>query len=170
MCFMGVGEIDRFGNVNSTKMGNRAPGAGGFIDITQNAKSVVFCTTFTASGLSCSIDANGIRIETEGQVHKFVDTVHQISFSAKMALQKKQRVVYITERAVFELSAQGLVLTELAQGADLERDVLAHMDFAPIIAPELKRTDARLYLPSPFGLGQILKELQAEQEERYGTV
>ena len=155
--FMGVGEIDRFGNVNSTKMGKQVAGAGGFIDITSNAGCVVFCATFTAKGLDCEIGENGVRIHAEGKIRKFVERVSQVSFNGQLAVRKKQRVVVVTERAVFRLTENGWLLTELAPGIDLERDVLANMDFAPLIAPKLCRMDSRLYKPVPFGLKDILR-------------
>lgn len=158
VCFMGAGEIDRFGNVNSTKMGRQVAGAGGFIDITQNAKCVVFCTTFTAKGLQCEIGPDAVHIGKEGTIRKFVDKVAQISFSGPLAIRKKQKVVIVTERAVFRLEEKGLVLTELAAGVDLERDVLANMDFVPEIAPEVRIMEPRLYGKTPFGLKELLEE------------
>ncbi len=155
-CFMGVGQIDRFGNVNSTKMGGQVAGSGGFIDITQNAKRVIFCTTFTAKGFRAEVGEAGVRIASEGTVRKFVDKVSQISFNGKMALQKGQKVLYVTERAVFELGPQGLTLTEIAQGMDVQKDILANMDFVPAIAPELRVIDPRIYRKTPFGLADIL--------------
>lgn len=152
MCFMGVGEIDSEGNVNSTKMGSHVAGCGGFIDITQNAGSVVFCTTFTASGLRCEIGENGLKIEKEGRIRKFVNKVQQVSFSAKRALKTGQKVIYVTERAVFELTKDGILLTETAPGMDVEKDIIAQMDFRPLVADHLKETDRRLYRKPPFGL------------------
>lgn len=163
VCFMGVGEIDRFGNVNSTKMGKQVAGAGGFIDITSNAGCVVFCTTFTAKGLDCEIGEGGVQIYAEGKIRKFVERVSQVSFNGQLAVQRKQRVVVVTERAVFRLTENGWLLTELAPGIDLERDVLANMDFAPMVAPELRRMDPRLYKPAPFGLRDILRN-ETEKE------
>ena len=155
-CFMGAGEIGPDGSVNATRMGSRAPGCGGFIDITQNAKKIVFCTTFTASGLACEVNADGIRIVKEGSIHKFVRTLQQVSFSGAGALRGGQEVIYVTERAVFRLTPEGLQLTEIAPGADLEKDILAQMDFRPQIAVGLKKMDARLFGPVPFGLAEIL--------------
>lgn len=157
VCFMGAGEIDRFGNVNSTKMGRQVAGAGGFIDITQNAKCVVFCTAFTAKGLLCNIGSGGVHIEQEGKIRKFVDKVSQISFPGSLAIQRKQKVIIVTERAVFRLEEKGLVLTELAAGVDLERDVLANMDFIPEIATDMRIIEPRIYGKTPFGLKELLE-------------
>lgn len=157
VCFMGAGEIDRFGNVNSTKMGKQVAGSGGFIDITQNAHCVVFCTTFTAKGLECDIGEAGVRIQNEGRIRKFVDHVSQISFNGQRAVQKKQRVLVVTERAVFRMTDAGLMLTELAPGIDLERDVLANMDFAPILASQIQMMPIELFNCAPFGLKTFLQ-------------
>ncbi len=154
--FMGAGELDEEGNVNATKMGDRCTGAGGFIDITQNAKRVVFCATFTARGLKVGLGGGGVSIEREGSVKKMVRRVQQISFSGKLAREKGQDVVFITERAVFRLVREGVMLTEIAPGIDLERDVLAQMEFTPILSPALGRMDARLFAEGPFGLREKL--------------
>ena len=158
ICFMGVGEIDALGNVNSTKMGSHVPGCGGFIDITQNAARVVFCTTFTASGMKCDIDENGVVITKEGRIRKFVRKVRQVSFSAKRALKTGQKVTYVTERAVFELTGGGIMLTEIAPGMDVEKDIIANMDFRPLVSNHLKETDRRLYRRAPFGLADFYAE------------
>ena len=128
----------------------------GFIDITQNAKCIVFCTTFTAKGLRCAINGEGVRVEEEGSVKKFVNRVSQISFNGKMAVEKKQKVVFVTERAVFRMEEKGLVLIELAPGVDLENDILAQMEFVPAISEDLRPMDMRLYRQAPFGLRELL--------------
>jgi propionate CoA-transferase len=150
--FMGAGELDEEGNVNATKMGKRCTGAGGFIDITQNAKKVVFCAAFTASGPEYSFSPQGIKIEKEGSVRKMVKKAAQISFNGLIARKKGQKVVYVTERAVFELKSEGVVLTEIAPGIDLQKDVLDLMDFKPIISKDLKIGSTDLFKDGPFGL------------------
>ena len=150
--FMGAGELDEEGNVNATKMGKRCTGAGGFIDITQNAKKVVFCATFTASGAEYSFSPQGIKIAQEGAVRKMVKKVAQISFNGPEARKKGQKVVYVTERAVFELRREGVVLTEIAPGIDLQKDILDLMDFKPIVSKELKTSSLDLFKEGPFGL------------------
>ncbi|GMA62002.1 acyl CoA:acetate/3-ketoacid CoA transferase [Alicyclobacillus fastidiosus] len=154
--FMGVGQIDGNGNVNSTKFSGRSTGAGGFIDITQFAKNVIFCTTFTAQGLKVDFDHAGLRVVEEGKSRKFVDEVEQISFNGKMALARGQRVLVVTERAVFKLSTGGWELIEVAPGVDVEREVVGQMDFVPIISSDLSYTSSLIYREGPFGLREFL--------------
>ncbi|MGA2962196.1 MAG: CoA-transferase [Candidatus Korobacteraceae bacterium] len=150
--FMGAGEMDEVGHVNATKFGDRSPGCGGFIDITQNAGHVVFCSTFTARGLEVEFVGGKLRIIKEGTQKKLVKKVTQISFNGEIARRKGQKVHFVTERAVFELRPQGPVLIEIAPGVDLKRDILQQMEFTPIIAPDLKITDASLYNAGRFDL------------------
>jgi propionate CoA-transferase len=150
--FMGFGEMDSAGNVNATKLGERATGAGGFIDITQCAKKVVFCGTFTARGLNVDIGPGFIRVLEEGRVLKCVDHVQQISFNGRRAVQQGQTVVVVTERAVFHLGAEGWVLDEIAPGIDLYRDVLARMAFTPIIPAVLPSMDPVIFTEAALGL------------------
>ncbi|MHB1405964.1 MAG: acyl CoA:acetate/3-ketoacid CoA transferase [Desulfitobacteriaceae bacterium] len=150
--FMGVGQADGTGNVNSTKFGDRSTGAGGFIEITQCAKNVVFCSTFTARGLEIGFGSEGIRIIKEGVEEKFVTQVEQVSFNGKMAIERGQRVVLITERAVFNLGQDGWELVEIAPNVDLERDVLSQMGFVPNVSPHLRKMDISIYLPEVMGL------------------
>lgn len=154
--FMGAGELDKDGNVNSTKMGSRCTGAGGFIDITQNAKKVVFCATFTASGAEYSFENGKLKIIKEGEIIKIVDKVAQISFNGLIARKKGQKVIYVTERAVFEIVKEGVMLIEIAPGIDLEKDVLDKMEFKPIISKDLKTMDERLFKIGVFGLKDII--------------
>jgi propionate CoA-transferase len=138
LAFLGLAEADEKGNINVSKFGPRVPGVGGFVDITQNAKRVVFCGTFMAKGLKIDIKNNALQIVSEGSVRKFVKSVEQVTFSGEYAIESGQKVLYITERAVFELSDQGLELTEVAPGVDIEKDILANMDFKPVVrAPKL---------------------------------
>lgn len=150
--FMGAGEMDQYGNVNSTKMGNKAPGAGGFIDITATAKNVVFCSTFTGGGLKVSFSENGVKIEQEGRFKKFVKKVQQISYNGKVAMKQGQNMLYVTERAVFRLTEKGPELIEIAKGIDLEKDILEQMDFVPAIAENLKVTSVDFYKDGVCGL------------------
>lgn len=155
--FMGAGELDKEGNVNATKMGARCTGAGGFLDITQNAKTVVFCATFTASGAEYAFKDQKIHIVKEGKVRKMVDQVAQISFNGKLARKSGQKVIFVTERAVFELVPQGVMLTEIAPGMDLQTDILDKMDWKPLISKDLKTMDAALFEENgPFGLKEIV--------------
>ncbi len=156
--FMGAGELDQYGNVNSTKMGDRCTGAGGFIDITQNAKKVVFCATFTASECEYSFENNKLTIVKEGKIRKMVANVGQISFNGEIARAKGQKVVFVTERAVFEIVKEGVVLIEIAPGMDLQKDILDQMDFKPIISKELKTMDLDLFNKGKFNLKDKMKK------------
>lgn len=154
--FMGAGEMDQYGNVNATKMGSKAPGAGGFIDITSTAKNVIFCSTFTGVGLKTSFSEEGISIKEEGKIKKLVKVVQQISYNGKSAIERGQHVIYVTERAVFKLTENGPMLIEIAKGVDLQKDVLDQMEFQPLIAEELKYTDVSVYKDGVFGLKDII--------------
>ena len=133
IAFLGFGEIDRHGHVNVSKLGGVTVGPGGFIDIAQNAKKVVFCGTFDAKGTDLKIGDGRLSINRHGEVIKFVSDVEQITFSGKQGLLRGQDVIYVTERAVFRLTGEGLALTEIAPGVDIRRDVLERMQFAPRI-------------------------------------
>ena len=154
--FMGAGEIDAEGNVNATRLGPNPTGAGGFIDITANAKHVVFCSTFTGKGLECSFEGNRLTIVREGSLIKCVKKLQQISYNAKIAREKNQKMHYITERAVFELTPEGLVLTEIAEGIDLQTQILDLMEFSPTISTNLRVINPAIYLEGPFGLKHML--------------
>jgi acyl CoA:acetate/3-ketoacid CoA transferase len=131
LAFLGFGELDRVGNVNVSKLGGVTVGPGGFIDIAQNARKVVFCGTFDAKDTKLEIGSGQLRILRHGDVAKLVPEVEQITFSGCEAVKRGQEVVYVTERAVFRLTTEGVSLTEVAPGIDLRRDVLDRMKFAP---------------------------------------
>ena len=150
--FLGLAEVDKDGNVNVSRFGPRIAGCGGFINITQSSPTVVFCGTFTAKGTKEKIGEGKLEIVQEGQVRKFMNDVEQITFSSDFAHKKGQKVVYVTERAVFELRDGVFTLTEIAPGIDLEKDVLAHMDFRPAIAEDLKLMDERIFRDEPMGV------------------
>lgn len=141
---LGAAQIDAAGNVNVSRFGNRLAGVGGFVNITQNAKRLVFCGTFTASGLDIDVADGRVRIVCEGKVRKFIKQVEQLSFAAVRSFEKKQTVLYVTERAVFRLTPEGLALIEVAPGIDVERDVISQMDFEPIVR-EVGEMDAGVF-------------------------
>ena len=156
---LGMAEIDRAGSVNVSRFGPRLAGAGGFINISQNARRLVFAGTFTAGGLEVAIEDGRIRIAREGRTRKFVEAVEQITFSGPRAVAVRQSVHYVTERCVFRLEPEGLRLVEVAPGIDIERDIVAQMAFRPAIG-EVREMDARLYRPQPMGLAAALLDLQ----------
>jgi len=153
MAFLGMAQADKDGNINVSRFSGRLAGCGGFINITQNAKRVFFCGTFTSGGLETVIEGGLLKIAREGREKKFVDTVEQVTFSGAYARKQGRRVLYITERAVFELRKDGLWLTEAAPGIDIEKDIYANMGFAPMVAPEGPRLmDERIFKEGPMGL------------------
>ena len=157
--FMGAGEVDKKGNVNATLLGSKPTGSGGFIDITSNAKHVVFCMTLTGKGLVCSFEDSKLNIDMEGKLPKFVNKIAQISFNADNAVAKGQKVHYVTERAVFELTKDGIMLTEAAEGIDLDSQILALMEFKPLISKSLKRINRSVFSNDyPFGLKEYLNK------------
>jgi len=152
LAFLGLAQCDEHGNINVSKFGPKIAGCGGFINITQNSKKVVFCGTFTAGGLKLEINNGTLKIIQEGKVKKFVKTVEQITFSGDYAVDVSQTVLYITERAVFQLTNEGVVLIEIAPGIDLEKDILNNMDFKPIISKDLKLMDEKIFSESIMGI------------------
>ncbi len=143
--FLGLAQCDGRGNVNVSKFGPKIAGCGGFVNISQNAKKVVYCGTFTAGGLKINVADGKIEIAQEGKFKKFLEHVEQVTFSGDFAFEQGQPVVYITERAVFELTEAGLTLTEIAPGVDLEKDIFAQMHFKPAVSDNLKEMDARIF-------------------------
>ena len=157
---LGLAQADAQGNLNVSKFGPRLAGAGGFINISQNAKTVVFVGTFTAGDPDVRVQGGRLRVLREGTTHKFVGAVEHRTFSGREALRRGQRVLCVTERCVFQLTGDAhggaLELIEIAPGIDLERDVLGQMDFMPIISAQLKLMDAALFADGPIGLRERL--------------
>ena len=149
--FLGAAQIDKEGNVNVSKFAGRAAGQGGFIDITQSAKKVVYTLYFKAKGLDVNVENGKVNIENEGAFPKFISEVEQITFNGKDAREKGQEVIIITERCVFKLVKEGVKLVEIAPGIDLKKDILDQMEFAPIVSDDLKEMDARIFRPGRMG-------------------
>jgi propionate CoA-transferase len=127
-------------------------GCGGFIDITQHAGKVVYCGTFTAGGLKVSVAGGKLAIVQEGKVSKYIGAVEQVTFSGAYAAKMRQPVLFVTERCVFELRDGQLALIEVAPGIDIERDILAHMEFKPLMAVKPKPMPAEIFQPVWGGL------------------
>src|SRR5215475_7729867 len=164
--FLGLAQADREGNLNVSKFGPRLAGAGGFINISQNAKKLVFVGTFTAGRLNVTIEDGALRIIKDGDVAKFIPEVEHRTFSGRYSVQRGQPVLYVTERCVFKLTPEGLELVEVAPGIDIERDILARMQFRPIIRnPALM--DKRIFANGPMGLRDQLLRMPIEQRFTY---
>lgn len=161
VAFLGLAQTDKDGNVNVSKFKGRAMGCGGFINVSQNSKKVVYCGTFTAKGLEVAVKDGKLVIVQEGKGKKFIDQVEQITFSGKYAAKVKQPVIFITERAVFRLEEGEMTLVEVAPGIDVEKDIVGLMDFKPKISPNLKLMAAELFLPK---WGQLKATLEGKRK------
>ncbi|EBK9684042.1 3-oxoacid CoA-transferase, partial [Salmonella enterica] len=143
--FLGLAETDAKGDLNVSKFGVKIAGCGGFINITQNAKHVFFCGSFTAGDSDIIVEEGKLIIRRDGQIKKFIKHVQQITFSSDTARKNHKPVLYITERAVFRLAAETIELIEIAPGIDLQHDILDKMEFRPTISPALKEMDKRIF-------------------------
>ena len=156
IAILGLAQADKEGNLNVSKFGPKLAGAGGFINISQNAKKVVFVGTFTAGKLELAIADGQIKVLKEGNTRKFVSAVEHRTFSGRVAFASGRSVLYVTERAVFKLCAAGIELIEIAPGIDLERDILAQMDFTPMLPHQPKLMDARIFKVEAMGIREEL--------------
>ena len=152
LAVLGLAEMDQYGNINVSKFGRDIAGAGGFINITTSAKTVVFCGAMMAKGLRVKIEDGKVVITQEGKVKKFVKNVAHKTFSGDYAKKTGQKILYVTERAVFEMREDGLTLTEVAPGIDYKTQVLPNIDFECKVAPDLKEMDARIFQEGPMGI------------------
>jgi propionate CoA-transferase len=154
VAFLGMAQVDAQGNVNVSRLGNRLMGAGGFVNISQTAHTVIFCGTFSAGGMIAHVDpgAGTLAIESEGRFPKFVASVDHLTFNGAYAWQQGQNVLYVTERAVFKLTEQGLTLIEVAPGIDVERDIIARMAFRPAVSANLCIMEQRLFRATLVGM------------------
>ena len=164
--FLGVAECDGAGNVNVSRFGEGLAGCGGAINLSQRTHNVVFMTPFSSGGLEVSLEDGNLAIQQEGRFSKFVDNVGQVTFSADFANDRGQNITYVTERCVFALRPSGLVLTELAPGVDVEREILALLPFAPDIEGP-RPMDPALFLPASMGLRARMLELGLEHRLSY---
>ena len=166
---LGMAQTDRHGNVNVSKFGRKLAGAGGFINISQNAKILVLAGTFTAGGLEVAVEDGKLRIVKEGRAKKFVDAVEHVTFSGDYAAETGQPVFYVTERCVMRRTPDGMELTEVAPGVDVDRDILGQMGFAPIVR-DPKLMDERIFREAVMGLEHDLLGLSIDQRISYDPV
>lgn len=166
---LGMAQMDQHGNVNVSRFGPKIAGCGGFIDITQNSKKIVFAGTFTAGRTEVAVEDGILRIVKEGGLKKCLRDVEEVTFSGKTAQENKMHVFYVTERCVFALTPEGVELIEIAPGVDLEKDVLAYMDFRPIIK-NLRLMDERIFRLPVMGLKEDLLTIPIAERMTYDPV
>ncbi len=163
---LGFAECDGAGNVNASRFSGRVSGCGGFINISQKSKKVVFVGTFTSGGLRTRIDDGGLHIEKEGQHRKFVESVSQVTFSGQRAGREGRAVIYVTERCVFVLREDGLELTEIAPGIDMQKDILNQLPFKPNVY-DVKPMASVLFQPEAMGLRDSISDIHIEDRISY---
>ena len=152
IAFLSFAEVDPEGNVNVSRFGDKIVGIGGFVNISQNARKVVFSGTFTSGGLELETGNGTLKIVQEGRHSKFVNRIQQICYNAPFAASQGRKALFVTERAVFEVNQEGFEVIEVAPGIDLQTEVIDRMAFKPKISARLKRMDARLFKPDLMGL------------------
>jgi propionate CoA-transferase len=165
-CFLGMAQCDGAGNINASKFGKRISGCGGFINLSQNSKKVLFVGTFTSGGFEAEIRDGELVVVQEGRFAKFVEAVDQITFSARVAAAGDQDVKYITERCVFELAPDGLALIEVAPGIDLQTQVLDLLPFDPIVG-DVQPMDSAIFCDEPMGLRGRLFDIHVDDRLSY---
>jgi propionate CoA-transferase len=167
LAFLGLAQADREGNVNVSRFGTKLAGAGGFINISQNAKKLVFVGTFCAGRLQIEVRDGQLRLLDQAGMAKFVRQVEHRTFSGSYSAQRGQPVLYVTERCVFSLTRDGLELIEVAPGVDIARDILARMDFEPIVRGTPRTMDPRIFRASAMGLRDELLTVPLPQRLFY---
>ena len=156
MAFLGFAEISPKGDINSSKFNKRRAGCGGFIDISQFTPKILFCGTMTAGGLKTAVENGKLKILSEGTQKKFLKEIEQITFSSEYAIEHKQEVLVITERCVFLLTKDGFVLSEVAEGIDIDRDIVAQMEFKPLVLENVKTMDPAIFREDLINLRKYL--------------
>lgn len=152
VAFLSFAELDAKGNVNVHKFNGKIMGTGGFVNIVAGSKKVVLCGTLRAGGLKTAVGEGRLTITQEGRFEKLIPQCAEITFSGEQALKQGQEVVYITERAVFKLTEEGVTLTEIAPGVELQRDILDQIGFTPVISENLRVMDERIFKAEPMGI------------------
>jgi propionate CoA-transferase len=163
---LGYAECDGRGDVNASRFGDRVPGCGGFINISQNSGKVIFVGTFTSGGFDAAVTDGAIEIKKEGKHRKFVDKVSQITFSGAEAAKRGQEVFYVTERCVFQLRPGGLELTEVAPGIDLKKNILDILPFKPIMK-NVREMERAIFAVPPLRIRDRLLDLHIEDRLTY---
>ena len=165
---LGMAQCDALGNANVSRFSGRLVGCGGFIDISQQSKKVVFVGTFAAGGLTVAVEDGRLAIIQEGRHRKFVAAIDEITFSGRVASAEEREVLYITERCVFRLGERGLELAEVAPGIDVERDILARLPF-PLTVGQVHPMEAAIFRPEPMGLRARLLDIRIEDRISYNA-
>jgi propionate CoA-transferase len=158
IAFLSFAEVDPEGNVNVSRFGDKIVGIGGFVNISQNARKVVFSGTFTSGGLALETGDGTLKIVQEGRHSKFVSRIQQICYNAPFAASQGRKALFVTERAVFEVNQEGFEVIEVAPGIDLQTEVIDRMAFKPKISPRLKLMDARLFKADLMGLKEDMAQ------------
>jgi len=165
---LGMAQCDALGNINVSRFSKRLVGCGGFIDISQQSKKVVFVGTFAAGGLTVAVDGGRLTIVQEGRHPKFVAAIDEITFSGRVAAAEEREILYVTERCVFRLDARGLELAEVAPGIDVERDIRARLPF-PLVIGQVRPMEPAIFRPEPMGLRARLLDIRIEDRISYNA-
>ena len=165
---LGMAQCDALGNINVSRFSGRLVGCGGFIDISQQSKKVVFVGTFAAGGLAVAVEGGRLTIVQEGRHPKFVAAIDEITFSGRVASAEEREVLYVTERCVFRLGARGLELAEVAPGIDVERDIQARLPF-PLVIGQVRPMEPAIFTPEPMGLRARLLDIRIEDRISYNA-